>query len=123
MDIEKPPAAVPTGSASPVLGAAIVAALLASLCCVAPLVLVLVGVSGAWLGQLAAFEQYQPIFLAVAGVALFMAWRKIWRAPVCADDRACAAPQGKRAQKTLFVTGVVLLGVVLGFPLVAPLFY
>lgn len=123
MDTQKPPAAASTGSASPALGAAIFAALLASLCCVAPLVLVLVGVSGAWLGQFAAFEQYQPIFLAAAGLALFMAWKKIWRAPVCADDRACAAPQGKRTQKTLFVAGVVLFGLVLGFPLVAPLFY
>jgi mercuric ion transport protein len=99
------------------------AALLASLCCIAPLVLVLVGVSGAWIGQLAAFEKYQPIFLAVAGLALFMAWRKIWRAPVCDDSRACAAPEGKRAQKTVFVVGVVLLAIVVGFPLVAPLFY
>lgn len=123
MNNEKPPAAGAAPSASPVLGAAIFAALLASLCCVAPLVLVLVGVSGAWMGQLAAFEPYQPFFLAAAGVALFLAWRKIWCTPVCDDGRACAAPEGQRTQKAVFLIGVVLLGIVLGFPLVAPLFY
>jgi mercuric ion transport protein len=123
MNTEKSPTQGASSSASPVLGAAIFAALVASLCCVAPLVLVLIGVSGAWIGQLTAFEQYQPIFLSIAGLALFMAWRKIWRAPVCEDDRACATPEGKHAQKTVFVMGVILFVVVLGFPLVAPLLY
>lgn len=123
MNTGKPPAQGVPNSASPVLGAAIFAALVASLCCVAPLALVLIGVSGVWIGQLAAFEQYQPIFLAAAALALFMAWRKLWRAPVCEDGRACAAPEGKRTQKFVFVLGVFLLALVLGFPLVAPLFY
>lgn len=110
-------------SSSAALGAATLAALLASACCVAPLALVLLGISGAWIGQLAAFEPYQPVFLAAAAIALLMAWRKIWRAPACDDGRACAAPEGKRAQKTGFIVVAVLLAVVLGFPLAAPLFY
>lgn len=105
------------------LGAAAAAALLASACCVAPLALVLIGVSGAWIGQLAAFGPYQPFFLAAAALALVVAWRKIWRAPACADGRACAAPAGKRAQKIAFLAVAGLLAVALGFPFAAPLFY
>ena len=97
--------------------------MLASACCVAPLALVLLGISGAWIGQLAAFEPYQPFFLAAAAVAMFLAWRKIWRAPVCADGRACAAPTAKRAQKAIFLTVAALLVLVLGLPMAAPLFY
>jgi mercuric ion transport protein len=46
------------------------AALLASTCCLGPLVLVGVGVSGAWISNLAALEPYRPVFIAAALVAL-----------------------------------------------------
>ena len=123
MNIETTPPETAPRASSFALGAAAAAALLASACCVAPLALVLLGISGAWIGQLAAFEPYQPIFLAAAAGALFLAWRKIWRAPDCADDRACAAPTAKRAQKVIFLTVAALLILVLGFPIAAPLFY
>lgn len=122
MNIEGPPERAPRAS-TVALGAAAAAVLLASACCVAPLALVLLGVSGLWIGQLTAFQPYQPIFLATAAAALFLAWRKIWRVPACADNRACAAPTAKRAQKAVFLTVAALLIAVLGFPMVAPLFY
>ncbi len=105
------------------LAAAGAAALLASACCVAPLVLVLVGASGAWIGQLAGLEPYQPYFLAGAAVALAYAGQQIWRAPACEDGRPCAVPAARRAQKVFFVGVAVLIAVVLGFPLIAPFFY
>lgn len=123
MKNESPPADDAARASSVALGAAAAAALLASACCVAPLALVLLGISGAWIGQLAAIEPYQPIFLAAAAIALFFAWRKIWRSPSCADGRACAAPAAKRARNAIFLTVATLLVVVLGFPLAAPLFY
>lgn len=105
------------------LAAAGVAALLASACCVAPLALVLLGASGVWIGQLAGFEPYQPIFLAAAVAALVYAGRKIWLAPKCIDERPCAVPETKRVQKALFTAVAGLLVLVLGLPLLAPLFY
>lgn len=123
MNIETPPPETARRAGSLALGAAAAAALLASACCIAPLAFVLLGISGAWIGQLAAFEPYQPIFLAAAAGALSLAWRKIWRAPDCADGRACAAPATKTAQKAIFLTVAALLVLVLGFPIVAPLFY
>lgn len=123
MNIETPPSEGAPRASAVALGAAAAAALLASACCVAPLALVLLGISGAWISQLAAFEPYQPFFLAAAAAALFFAWRKIWRTPECVDGRACAAPSAKRAQKAIFLTVSALLVVVLGLPLAAPWFY
>lgn len=123
MNVEAPSPVDAQRATVAALAAAAVAALLASVCCIAPLALVLVGVSGAWIGQLAAFQPYQPIFLAAAAVAMAVAWRKIWRAPDCADGRACAVPAARRAQKAMFVFLAALLVIVLGFPTVAPLFY
>lgn len=110
-------------SAGKALLAGGVAALLASACCLAPLVLVLAGVSGAWIGNLAALEPYQPIFAAASAVALFFAWRRIWRPADCAPDAACAAPRVNRLYKFLFVAATLLLLAAIGFPLIAPWFY
>ena len=101
-----------------------VAALLASACCLGPLVLIMLGFSGAWIGNLTALEPYRPIFISVALVALFFAWRRIWRPVIaCAPGNMCAIPQVKRIYKLLFgaVSGLVLIGLV--FPYVAPWFY
>ncbi len=55
------------------------AAILASACCLGPLVLIALGFSGAWIGNLTVLEPYRPIFIGVALVALFFAWRRIYR--------------------------------------------
>ncbi|EQD52224.1 Mercuric transport protein MerT, partial [mine drainage metagenome] len=54
------------------------AAILASTCCLGPLVLVMLGVSGAWIGNLTVLEPYRPIFLGVALLALLLAGRRIF---------------------------------------------
>ena len=48
------------------------AAILASTCCLGPLVLITFGFSGAWIGNLKVFEPYRPIFIGVALIALFL---------------------------------------------------
>src|SRR3546814_18286293 len=80
-----------------------VAALLASTCCLGPLVLITLGFSGAWIGNLTALEPYRPIFIGAALVALFFAWRSIFRpARACAPADVCAVPQVRTAYKVLF---------------------
>lgn len=100
------------------------AALLASTCCLGPLVLITLGFSGAWIGKLTVLEPYQPIFVGVALVAMVFAWRRIYR-PVqaCSPGEVCAMPQVRVAYKTLFWVVAALILVPLGFPYVAPLFY
>ena len=100
------------------------AALLASTCCLGPLVLITLGFSGAWISQLTVLQPYQPLFITVAVVALFFAWKRIWRpASACAPGEVCVLPQVRRGYQLLFaaVCGLVLLA--LAFPLVAPWFY
>ena len=45
--------------------AAVIAAIGASLCCIGPLVLLALGISGAWISYLTALEPYRPIFIGV----------------------------------------------------------
>lgn len=100
------------------------AAILASTCCLGPLVLIALGFSGAWIGNLTALEPYRPIFIGVALLALFLAWRQIFR-PVaaCKPGEVCAIPQVRTTYRLVFWVVVVLVLVALGFPYVAPFFY
>lgn len=99
-------------------------ALLASTCCLGPLVLITLGFSGAWIGNLTMLEPYRPIFIGVALVAMFFAWRSIFR-PVqaCNPGDVCAIPQVRATYKFLFWVVAALTLLALGFPYLAPLFY
>jgi mercuric ion transport protein len=100
------------------------AALLASACCVGPLILVSVGIGGAWIGNLRVFEPYQPVFIAAAAVALFAAHRRLFRAAVdCRPGAACALPANRWLQKTVFWFAAALVLIAAVFPYLAPLFY
>jgi len=104
----------------------VIAAVAASVCCVGPLVLVTLGVGGAWVSNLTLLEPYRPIFLSVGVFFLFLAYRKIYRpatAKDCAPESLCAAPQARRAYKILFWVVAVLIMLALVFPYLAPLFY
>ena len=106
------------------LAAGGLAAILASTCCLGPLVLVMLGVSGAWIGNLAALEPYRPVFIGVALVALFFAYRRIYRpAQDCKPGEVCAIPQVKTTYKAIFwlVVGLVLIALL--YPTLAPFFY
>jgi mercuric ion transport protein len=100
------------------------AALLASSCCIGPLVLLGLGVSGAWIGNLTALEPWRPLFIAVALTALLIAARRIWRpAAACAPGELCALPRVRRGYRLMFVAVALLVKVALVFPWVAPWFY
>ncbi|MGE0040790.1 MAG: mercuric ion transporter MerT [Vicinamibacterales bacterium] len=100
------------------------AALLASTCCLGPLVLLLLGFSGAWIGNLTALEPYRPVFIVIAIVALAFAYRQIFRPAVaCAPGEVCAVPQVRTTYKALFGLVATLVLVALAFPFVAPLLY
>lgn len=101
-----------------------VAALLGSACCVAPLVLVSLGLGGAWLSNLRALQPYQPIFIGIAVVALVFAYMRIFRpAAECRPGEACALPRARRGYKVMFWIVAGLVVAALAFPYAAPLFY
>lgn len=100
------------------------AAILAWTCCLGPLVLVTLGFSGAWIGNLTRLEPYRPIFIGGALVALFFAYRSIFR-PIqaCTPGEICAVPQVRVAYKVIFWIVAALVGIAMAFPYILPLFY
>lgn len=101
-----------------------IAAILASTCCLGPLLLVMLGFSGAWIGKLRVMEPYSQYFLAVALVSMFFAYRRIYR-PVqdCKPGEICAMPQVRVSYKIMFWAVTALILVALGYPYVVPYFY
>ena len=100
------------------------AALLASSCCLGPLILIALGFSGAWIGNLTVLEPYRPAFIGAALVALFFAWRRIFRpATDCQPGEVCAVPQVRRTYKLIFWVVSALVLIALVFPYVVPFFY
>ena len=106
------------------LFAAILAAIGASVCCVGPLVLLALGIGGAWVVNLTALEPYRPIFVGVTLLFFGLAFRRLYLAPlVCGAGTACADPLTLRRQRiVLWVVSVLMLGL-LAVPWVAPLLY
>lgn len=111
-----------TVRASVLAGAA--AALGASACCAGPLLLVVLGVGGAWSSQLTALEAYQPYFVA-ATVAFFgFAFYRLFLKPdECAPGDDCALPATRTRQRAVFWVVSALAGALISLPLYAPIFY
>ncbi len=101
----------------------LVGAIAASSCCVVPLVLFSLGVSGAWIGNLAAFAPYQPIFVVITLGFLGYGYYLVYRKPKAAwaEDQACARPRRVRAVKAALWSASVLVAAAVAFPYVAPL--
>lgn len=104
--------------------ASVIAAIGASVCCVVPLVLLALGISGAWVSNLTAMEPYRPIFIGLTFLFLWLAFRKLYLMPqVCEVGTPCADPRTiKRQRLTFWIVTVLLIGL-LAVPSLAPLFY
>lgn len=100
-------------------------ALLASTCCIAPLVLLMLGVSRAWIGNLTALESYRPIFAGVALVFIGLGFRLVYfkPKPVCADGSYCARPESARVTKIALWLATTLVVLALTINWWAPIFY
>jgi len=100
-------------------------ALIASSCCVAPLVLVTLGVSGAWIGNLSALEPYKPYFLTVTALLIAAGFWHVYLKPkqACEDGTYCARPASSRITKSVLWIATVLALLSATVNLWAPLFY
>ena len=100
------------------------AAIGASACCVGPLLLVVLGLGGAWSTRLTALEPFQLFFIAAA-VALFgFAFYRLYRKPEdCLAGEACATPAVRRRQRAVFWIVALSSAALMASPLYAPLFY
>jgi mercuric ion transport protein len=99
-------------------------ALAASSCCILPLTLFALGVSGAWIGNFTRLAAYHPYFLAATlaclGCGYWLAYRSSTRA--CADSEACARLMPNRIVKTSLILATILVAAALGLDFIAPLF-
>ncbi len=99
-------------------------ALAASSCCILPLVLFGLGVSGAWIGNFTRLAPYQPCFiaatLALLGYGYWLVYRSSTRA--CTDGEACARPLPNRIVKTSLILATTLVAAALALDFFAPLF-
>jgi len=99
------------------LAAGALAAIGASLCCVGPLVLLTLGIGGAWIGNLTALAPYRPIFIGLSLLFLFLSYRRMARS--CAMGGLCADPRGARRRRLFFWTVTALLFGLLALPYAA----
>ncbi len=102
----------------------IVTAIAASSCCVLPLVLFTLGISGAWISNLTALAPYQPYFVVVTLACLVAGFAMVYRKPkaACLPGSSCARPASDRFAKLSLWTATVIITAALVFPYVAPLF-
>ncbi|MDP2371411.1 mercuric ion transporter MerT [Rhodoferax sp.] len=100
------------------------AAILASTCCLGPLLLVTLGFSGAWISNLTVLEPYRPIFIGATLLALYFAYQRIFRPlQACKPGEVCAIPQVRSTYKLIFWCVAALAAVALAYPYILPLFY
>ena len=96
----------------------------ASSCCILPLALFGLGVSGAWIGNFTQLATYQPYFIAATlaflGYGYWLVYRSSTRA--CADGDACARPLPNHIVKTSLIVATILVVAALGLDFIAPLF-
>jgi len=106
-------------------GASVLGAIVASSCCVVPLLFVMLGIGGAWMSNLTALEPYKPYFIAVTAVLLGLGYWHVYFKPkkACEAGSYCANPvSGRITKAALWVaTVIVLLAATVNFW--APLFY
>jgi mercuric ion transport protein len=105
------------------LGGAL-AAIAASACCLGPLVLVTLGIGGAWISNLTLLEPFRPAFIGLALICMVVAYGKIFRATVdeeCRPGTLCAMPQTNRTYRAVFWIVSLLVLVALAYPYFVPL--
>lgn len=103
-------------------------------CCIGPLLLLSLGISGAWIGNLTALEPYKPLFAAVALACIVLGFRQIYfpkaakAAPprsrdACAANGVCARPATRLFGQFVLWSATVLVVLALSIDWWAPLLY
>ncbi|MBB3167445.1 mercuric transporter MerT family protein [Simiduia aestuariiviva] len=93
------------------------AAVGASLCCAGPLVLLSLGISGAWISHLTALEPYRPIFI-IAVCALFgwSGWQLFKPQSECAAETVCAQETTRGRRQKIFLILLIVAAALVASP-------
>ncbi len=108
-------------------GSALVVSVLAgigaSICCLGPFLLLLLGISGAWIAHLAAFERFRPACMVLALVLVSVAGYRLYLAAEGTPQSACACSPVRRRQRFLFWIVAPLVLILVVTPWILPLLY
>lgn len=105
------------------LVASVLAAIGASVCCVGPLVLLSLGIGGAWIAHLTSLEPLRPWFITATLLCLGLAFRRLYLQPqVCEPGAVCAEPVVLKRQRLIFWIVALALLALLSAPWLAPFF-
>ena len=106
---------------------AVTSSLLASTCCLFPLVLVLLGITGAWMVHLSVLKPWVPLLTAIAIVALvgsgYLLFRPLRSCNVSGDVSGDTCVDSRRVAQRIYLVNGLLVSALLLFPVVAPIFY
>ena len=101
--------------------AGVLTAVGASVCCVAPLVLLALGIGDAWISNLTALEPLRPVFIGLTLLFLGLSFRKVYLNPqACVPGTPCADPRTVKRQRAIFWVVTVLALTLLAVPWIAP---
>lgn len=90
------------------------AAMLASVCCIGPVVATVLGLGSA--GFAAALEPWRPVFLGATVVALGFGFFQAYRPRPKCEDGSCEKPRSVRGLRAMMWVATVLATLSLGFP-------
>ena len=104
----------------------LVAGIATSICCAGPLILLSLGISGAWISNLTMLEPYRPVFIVLSVTMLIFAYLQIYTAKdkqVCETGKACAEPKNQRLYKGIFLSVAVIVLIFIVSPYLILLIY
>ncbi len=98
------------------LGGSVLAAITASLCCIGPLVAVLLSASG--FAASAAFEKWRPVFLGITFALLALAWYLTYGKPkaACEEGSTCATKPVSKWNKVILWFATAFVVIAAAFP-------
>lgn len=95
------------------LAGAVASAVGAAVCCVGPLLLLALGVGGAWVGTLTAMEKYRPVWTAATLVFLGLAFVRTYRMQKekeCLSGAGCPPGAARRTKFLFWIITAFVLG-------------
>lgn len=102
----------------------LIGAILASSCCIAPLLLLTPGLGGAWMSNLTLLAPYQGYFIVATLAFLGAGYWYVYFKPkqACEDGSYCASPQSDRVIKLVLWAATALTALALGVNFIVPFF-
>ena len=99
-------------------------AIAASICCVLPVILFVLGISGAWISNLVSLARYKPFFIVLSlvfvGTGFWMVYFKPKISIPNVQSASCYRPFSEKTIKIMLWFSVIIILIVFLIPYIAP---